>query len=1100
MEGELIITKDYRRELQGLLRRLFQFDSADLDFGIYRIMNYKRDEIEKFIEEDLIKAVDVEFEEYSGKSKNEIEKELEDIKKRIATTLGEDALLPSGDLKEIYRNSPIAKEFHKKKEEFKNSEMGDQHKAEIFSHIHQFFSRYFDDGDFISQRRYSRQNKYAIPYNGEEVLLHWANKDQYYIKTGEYFKNYSFKVGDYRVNFRLLDVETAQTNNHTVNRVFLLKDGDEQITYDGETLELTIFFEYRGLNPFEIQKYGTKDVQKVILEDIRSKLIKLIQVEGIRVALQKVEDGKPLLEKHLLRYTRRNSSDYFIHKDLRGFLSGELDFYIKNEVLMIDDLGEREADVEGYIGRIKVLKSISLKIIDFLAQVEEFQKKLWLKRKFVIGTRWCVTINTVLNIKENDVRNDLLAEIISNDSQRNEWLRLLSIDEIQPNLVSLGYSTPLKKEFLEAHPTLMVDTSHFSPNFTDKLLQAVDDIDGQTDGVLFHSENFQALSLMQEKYREQIRCITIDPPYNRLGDSFPYKDNYRHASWLTMMYDRMVHARPLMEPISAIFSNIDENERDSLVAVLDLVFGRNNRVEELIWAQNTTHSQSPLYSTNHEYVEVYARDREADESTPGMFREPKPGYSDVMALIHEINPSYPLLADVEKSIQHLYDQHITEFEQELEDIDLAYDEETKKLDPWRGIYNYKYAEYRSPSGELVSEQEARACNALLRVWRESDPSAPAQKQAVSTQDENDLNYRFYRPIHPRTGKPCPYPKRGWAWPFSWPGNNRESFESLDRAGRIAWGDDENKIPQYKRFLDQVETNVAKSFFHDYTDGEKQISALFGQTGLFPTPKPTTLPERFIMQVAGKMDTVLDHFAGSGTTGNAVINLNRFDGGQRKFILVEMGDYFDTVLLERLKKVTFTPEWVGGKPKRLSTAEEIDRSPRMFKILRLESYEDSLNNIDFFSSGTTQRTLRELNGYFIRYMLDFETRDSPCRLNIDKLKQPFNYTLNIINCNESMKEKVNLVETFNYLLGLHVKRIKAFNNNGNYYKIVHGVKGQIIITVIWRSTSELDLESDKKFIEDHILEEFKADKVYINSDFFVEGAIPIEPEFKRLMGA
>lgn len=116
------MTKDYRRELQGLLRKLFQFDSVDLDFGIYRIMNYKRDEIEKFIEEDLIKAVDAEFEKYSAKSKAEIEKELEEITKRISSTLGEDALLPSGDIKEMYRSSPIGKEFYNKKEDLKNSE------------------------------------------------------------------------------------------------------------------------------------------------------------------------------------------------------------------------------------------------------------------------------------------------------------------------------------------------------------------------------------------------------------------------------------------------------------------------------------------------------------------------------------------------------------------------------------------------------------------------------------------------------------------------------------------------------------------------------------------------------------------------------------------------------------------------------------------------------------------------------------------------------------------------------------------------------------------------------------------------------------------
>jgi len=156
------MTKDYRREVQGLLRKLFQFDSADLDFGIYRIMNYKRNEIEKFIEEELINAVDAEFEKYSAKSRDGVERDLEEIKKKISSTLGQDALLPSGDLKEMYRSAPIAKEYYKKKEELKSSEMADQHKAEIFSHIYQFFSRYYDEGDFISLC--FRRLNFAPPY------------------------------------------------------------------------------------------------------------------------------------------------------------------------------------------------------------------------------------------------------------------------------------------------------------------------------------------------------------------------------------------------------------------------------------------------------------------------------------------------------------------------------------------------------------------------------------------------------------------------------------------------------------------------------------------------------------------------------------------------------------------------------------------------------------------------------------------------------------------------------------------------------------------------------------------------------------------------
>ncbi len=140
------------------------------------------------------------------------------------------------------------------------------------------------------------------------------------------------------------------------------------------------------------------------------------------------------------------------------------------------------------------------------------------------------------------------------------------------------------------------------------------------------------------------------------------------------------------------------------------------------------------------------------------------------------------------------------------------------------------------------------------------------------------------------------------------------------------------------------------------------------------------------------DIILDHFAGSGTTAHAVINLNREDGGRRRFILVEMGDYFDTVLLPRIKKVTFTPEWKGGRPKRMATQEEAERSPRTVKYIRLESYEDALNNIEF-DEASGQRALF-FDDYLLQYMLKWETRKSETLLNVEKLARPFSYKLHI----------------------------------------------------------------------------------------------------------
>jgi len=1006
-------------KLKNLLKELFQLDQPDLDFGFYRVMHARSAEVTQFLDKDLLPQVKAAFAQYQPADKAAIEKELAKAIEQ-ARSLGADP-----------ETLPKVKELRTRLAE-DAVDLGAL-EAEVYDHLYSFFRRYYSEGDFLSKRVY-KPGVYAIPYEGEEVKLHWANADQYYIKTSEYLRDYAFRLrpeddkNPMRVHFRLVDAAEGEHGNVKEQagkeRRFKLAAENFAAVEDGE---LVIRFTYAP-DPAK-QKELNAAAEAAILGLTDASLadwLKALRANHVRADGTAAETTR--LRVHLDRYTARNTFDYFIHKDLGGFLRRELDFYIKNEVMHLDDVENESAPrVEQYLSKIKVIRKIAGKIITFLAQLEDFQKKLWLKKKFVVETSWCIRLGVIPEA--------FYPEIAANDAQREEWVKLFAIDEITGDLTTPAYGKPLSPEFLKAHETLVVDTRHFDADFRTRLLEAVGDVDAQTDAVLFHSENFQALNQLQRRLFGTIKATVIDPPYNRLGDSFPYKDNYKHSSWLSMMNDRLSLAWPLLQREGALFSNIDENERDALQAVLDGVFGRENRVEELIWAQNTTHSQSPLYSTNHEYIEVYARDRGTAEQAPTMFREPKPGYHDLIELIRELNRSYPPIAEVERAIKDLFDQHVEKYKAELKEQGLEYDEETQKQDPWRGLYNYSHAEYRDRNGRLVAEGEARAKGARLVVWQESDASAPAQKQSESTRDPNNPNYRFYQPLHPKTRKPCTIPKRGWAWPFSWPGGDRESFEALDQAGRIAWGDDEKKIPRFKRFLHDVETNVAKSFFHDYTDGEKQIAALFGVAGLFPTPKPTTLPARFVSQTCGTEGIILDFFAGSGTTGHAVINLNREDGGRRKFILVEQADYFDTVLLPRLKKVTYTPEWKDGKPKRLATAEEAERSPRIMKVVRLESYEDTLNNLELRRTKEQQGLLdlapaqgadKFKEQYMLRYLLDVETRGSQSLLNVAAFADPTAYTLKVKRpgSDESREVNVDLLETFNWLIGLTVQHLAA----------------------------------------------------------------------------
>ena len=181
---------------QALLRELFQFDCADLDFGIYRIMNHKRDVVERFISEKLPAGVDAELNRGPLAQQLQADGELERARQAVVNALGDDAIDERGELvDDAYRGIPVGRRYLEAQAAAADgSRSRNTVEAAIYNNLITFFSRYYEDGDFISQRRYSGNRRYAIPYNGEEVYLHWANSDQYYVKTDEHFRNYDWQA------------------------------------------------------------------------------------------------------------------------------------------------------------------------------------------------------------------------------------------------------------------------------------------------------------------------------------------------------------------------------------------------------------------------------------------------------------------------------------------------------------------------------------------------------------------------------------------------------------------------------------------------------------------------------------------------------------------------------------------------------------------------------------------------------------------------------------------------------------------------------------------------------------------------------------------
>jgi len=415
-------------KLKTKLAELFQLDQSDLDFGIYRIMNARREEIIRFLEHELLPQVREAFKEYESADKANLKRELERAE-NDARKLGVDPDIVSKvkELRAKYESASV---------DIAALE------TEVYDHLYNFFSRYYDEGDFISLRRY-KEGVYAIPYEGEEVKLYWANYDQYYIKTTEHFRNYTFRVSDgRRVHFKIVEADTEKDNVKAAEsreRRFFLHEEKPVVEEDGD---LVIRFEYRPNRGKRKQADINNQTTQRVIEELTNdeNLAAWLPLLTAKAPTENNPD-RTILEKHLSDYTKRNTFDYFIHKDLGGFLKRELDFYIKNEVMHLDDIENESAPrVEQYLSKIKVIRRIAHKIIDFLAQIENFQKKLWLKKKFVVETNYCMTLDRV--------PEEFYPEIAANEAQREEWVRLFAIDEYSGPQCQDNYLSDLRWESL----------------------------------------------------------------------------------------------------------------------------------------------------------------------------------------------------------------------------------------------------------------------------------------------------------------------------------------------------------------------------------------------------------------------------------------------------------------------------------------------------------------------------------------------------------------------------------------------------------------------------------------------------------------------------
>ena len=447
-------------------------------------------------------------------------------------------------------------------------------------------------------------------------------------------------------------------------------------------------------------------------------------------------------------------------------------------------------------------------------------------------------------------REDLLAKIkairtyIATAPQDENTANLLAyLSELEKDVGAKKYGLVFEEHREEIDEVLATHT----PVLTEDGSLFIDH--GGQMNFLIEGDNLASLQLLEKTHKGKIDLIYIDPPYNTGNKDFIYddafvdvNDTFRHSKWLSFMEKRLSIAKKLLTEVGIILLSINDNECSDLKLLCDSIFGTENFVENFIWVKNSGGSLSKTTLTRHEYILCYAKNIELSFNMPFYFME-KPGYQNVVNLISNCKEKGLTIEQAKKILSKFYADH-----PELKGISL---------------YNNIDEEWK--------------------VYRTLPITAP--------------NNQFYDVLHPVTGKPVKTPPRGWSW-------SEDTMQKNIASGKVVFGKDETYGISQKLYLEEAKFEHKRStFMCDQAEGNKILQTVLDSSNAFNNPKPISLLT-YLFQNTPANITILDFFAGSGTTGHAVMKLNAEDGGQRKFILCTNNEnnICREVTYERIKRV------------------------------------------------------------------------------------------------------------------------------------------------------------------------------------------------------
>lgn len=585
-----------------LMTELFQLDEAEaLDFGLYRVIRRHNREVHAFLGEivadkeskalqggRLAELLDGAFETLGHEAQADDKFRLKDLEQQLGLKPGmtqdqrEAALSQAEGFPAI---KGLVAEYRSRTETQVSQLTVQQDRAEVLNRLYQFFSRHYQDGDFIVERRYGKGGARYVKSTGEDTEFHWATEDMYYIKSGDIFTDFPVRLANGQQILFTVDPETLQATRSA------LKPNDKaHYELDGATKD------------GEIIKARLKYLKGAQTEKQKDEIVTAVQKVGAGGTAESGTD----IRRWLGRLMARNQSDFFIHKRLKEALSEDLDIFLKTEVLDVDQLlagANQQTDLPKRVMKVaRIVREVGGHIINFLAALEDFQKALWEKKKLVFETRYVITLDRLERYAPAWLAQNIDTIV---KKQRAEWKDLGLGDYAKATACIRKTKGDLATSATEQYLPLPIDTRNFDVAFKWSLLAAVTaevHLEDALDGIAIQSDNWQALNTLQDKYRAQARCIYIDPPYNTDAGPIDYKNGYRNASWMALMDDRLKLGRRLMQDDGVLCCTIDDYEQKPLGMLLERVFGEKSIAGVVSIRINPSGRPKPSgFAVSHEY-------------------------------------------------------------------------------------------------------------------------------------------------------------------------------------------------------------------------------------------------------------------------------------------------------------------------------------------------------------------------------------------------------------------------------------------------------------------------------------------------------------------